>query len=632
MRESLPVTRRFPVLLLALLALLPAGLAAQPASPDFPTVAALNAAVVPQRDLTDLAYRLSGLEAIAPPPTNPAPLAVGTVRTLWASDTSNDRSFQFDAELLVVGDHIYIWAEVGAGLPRPALERLARQFDDEVYMQARALWGSEATPGVDGDPRIHAVFVRSLGFGVGAYYAGKHSYPVEAVPSSNEMEMMFYNLDTIAGALGTDIVRDITAHEFQHMIRANVDGNEDGWMDEGFSTFTEWFLGTPSLGFVLSFQANPNTQLNTWTEDGSRAADYGAAQLWVTYLYERFGVAGIRALSADPANGFYAVENLARANGTDADTLFADWVVANLLRDPALTGNDAFGYRELSGLPAPVVTEATRPLAPTRLMVPQYATQYVRLADLGGASSLVVTVSSPREVGLAPITSPSGTPMWYSNRGDDSNTRLTFAVDLTTATAPALDYRVWYHIENLWDYGYVMASTDGGTTWDILVTPAMTTENPHLNAYGPGYTGQAGGWLDERIDLSAYAGQAVLLRFEMIYDDAINQPGMFVDSVRVSDPTAGTLLDTDFAGFAAPGFSAEGWVLTDNRLPQQVWVQLVAQGPDGATVERWRHPGGDATYTPSLPAGTTTVTVALSPFAPTTTVPAPLTLKISAAG
>jgi len=447
------------------------------------------------------------------------------------------------------------------------------------------------------------------------------------------MEMMFYNLDTMVGALGTNAMRDITAHEFQHMIRANVDANEDGWMDEGFSTFTEWYLGEPSLGFVQSFQANPNTQLNTWSEDGSRIADYGAAQLWVTYLYERFSEAGIRSLSTDPANGFFAVENLAAQYDTDADTLFADWVIANLLLDPARSGNAAYGYTELSGLASPAVSVINGlPVAQMSVNTRQYATQYLRVADVGGASALTIEVGSPFEVGLAPITSPSGTPMWYSNRGDASNPRLTFAVDLTNATAPTLDYSLWYHIENLWDYGYTMASTDGGTTWDILQTPNMTTENPHLNAYGPGYTGRVNGWLDEQIDLSPYAGQAVLLRFEMIYDDAINQPGMFVDRVRVTDPGAGTLLDTDFANFDAPGFTAEGWVLTDNRLPQQTWVQLIAESPNHATVTRWLHPGGDATYTPSLPAGTTAVTVALSPFAPTTTVPAPLKLAISAAG
>jgi bacillopeptidase F (M6 metalloprotease family) len=268
---------------------------------------------------------------------------------------------------------------------------------------------------------------------------------------------------------------------------------------------------------------------------------------------------------------------------------------------------------------------------PVVVDVRQYAAHYVQVADVAGANALNITVTSPAEVGLAPITSPSDTPMWYSNRGDDSNTKLTFAVDLTTATAPTLDYTLWHHIELGWDYGYAMASTDGGLTWDILQTPNMTTDNPHLTAYGPGYSGRAEGWLNEQIDLSAYAGQVVLLRFEMIYDDAVNQPGMFVDSVRVSDPSAGVLLDTNFADFNAPGFNAQGWMLTDNRLPQQVWVQMVTEGTNGATVTRWLHPGGDAIYSATLPTGTSSVTVALSPFAPTTTVSAPLTLAISAA-
>ena len=46
-------------------------------------------------------------------------------------------------------------------------------------------------------------------------------------PGSNEHEMFFYNLDTIGTDLADPILEAITAHEFQHMIRANVDATTE---------------------------------------------------------------------------------------------------------------------------------------------------------------------------------------------------------------------------------------------------------------------------------------------------------------------------------------------------------------------------------------------------------------------
>ncbi|MCQ3976886.1 MAG: hypothetical protein DPW09_25950, partial [Anaerolineae bacterium] len=109
----------------------------------------------------------------------------------------------------------------------------------------------------------------------------------------------------------------------------------------------------------------------------------------------------------------------------------------------------------------------------------------------------------------------SGQYQWYSLRGDDSNTRLTRAFDLRPVTSATLNYSTWYDIETDWDYGYVEISTDGGETWTILTTPHSATTNPSGNAYGPGYTGVSGdgpAWIEESLDISAYAGQEVLFR------------------------------------------------------------------------------------------------------------------------
>jgi immune inhibitor A len=160
---------------------------------------------------------------------------------------------------------------------------------------------------------------------------------------------------------------------------------------------------------------------------------------------------------------------------------------------------------------------------------------------------------------------------------------LTHRFDLTGLDKASLVYDVWYWIEELWDYGYVEVSTDEGQTWTILQTPNTTSEDPHGNAYGPGYTGlsanrpeaNAEGWLHEKIDLSPYAGGPILVRFETIGDDAVNQPGLAFDNVCVP-----ALDFCDDVESGAGEWVAQGFVRHDNTLPQRFGVQVIL--PDEA--------------------------------------------------
>jgi len=70
---------------------------------------------------------------------------------------------------------------------------------------------------------------------------------------------------------------------------------------------------------------------------------------------------------------------------------------------------------------------------------------------------------------------------------------------------------------------------------------------------------------------SFYAGQSILVRFQMITDDAINQPGIAIDDVRI--PEIGYVSDFELDD---GGWEAEGWIRMDNVLPQQAWVTLSA--------------------------------------------------------
>lgn len=102
------------------------------------------------------------------------------------------------------------------------------------------------------------------------------------------------------------------------MIRQNLQFNEETWMNEGLSTFTEYYLnGTPDF-FAYDFLYAPQTQLNYWNEDNFlRGANYGAAQMFLIYFYDRYGLDAMQQLSADNApRGLQSVDDAACAGRT----------------------------------------------------------------------------------------------------------------------------------------------------------------------------------------------------------------------------------------------------------------------------------------------------------------------------
>lgn len=363
-------------------------------------------------------------------------------------------------------------------------------------------------------------------------------------------------------------------------------------MGEGMSELAAFLNGFgPSEAAPLFFM-NPDLQINTWPEGGSAGPHYGASFLFAAYFADRFGPDAVRELVADPANGLDAVDNILRRLDpeTNADKFFGEWVVANLLQDPNVAPG-IYAYSGSADLFSPGIAQeyATYPVSSTALTVHQFGTDYI---NLHGPANLQIRFEGMPQASILPANtantdSDPDTPdtfVWWSNRGDDSDMTLTHAVDLTAVAEAQLDFDLWYFLEDGWDYGYVEVSTDSGQTWTILRGSYTTDDNPQGNSYGPGYTGQsseqrdanAEGWLHETIDLSAYVGRQILLRFETITDDAVNLPGMGVDNICVAE--------VDFCdnGESGPGeWEAQGFVRHNNTLSQRFLVQVILPGNDG---------------------------------------------------
>jgi immune inhibitor A len=535
---------------------------------------------LPPRELETLARSLQGLAE--PPATAPVPpdYELGETEVFWLHNVHLNAFFTATATLSYETPHAYWWIEEGYDVPAQDLQRSAEQFEEGTYPTNRRLFGSEWSPGIDGDPHIY-IFLGDVP-GVGGYFSSPDEYPVEIRPHSNEHEMFYISLDNAMP--GDDYFDGILAHEFQHMIHWAMDRDEETWVNEGLSELAAQVNGYDVGGSDRLFSLAPDTQLTTWPEIEDSAPHYGASYLFLAYFFERYGEDAVRRLVAEPANdraGFDAVLAEVDPDGRSFDDLFADWVVANYLEEANLDSG-RYGYADLA-LQPPVLTAhyADYP-AGGREAVHQYAADYILLE---GAGDVTIEFTGSLLVPLVGNEVHSGEFQWWSNRGDEGDATLTRAFDLTGLEGATLQAWMWYDLETDYDYAYVEVSADDGGTWHLLANSDTTTTNPSGNSYGPGFTGTSGGgeelrWVQETFDLSPYAGQPVLVRFQVITDDTINRPGLCLDDISIPE-----LATSDDVEEGEGGWQAAGWLRATDQIPQDFLVQLIVPGRE-VRVER----------------------------------------------
>jgi immune inhibitor A len=579
----------------------------------------LEETLIPVRDLHELAIRLRGVPPDTPRtvnPEGPPDYPVGTCRTFHASNVDTNEHFDLTACLRYKNDVVYMWVEEGVKVDEADLKAAADLFATKTYPNNRNFFGSEWSPGVDNDPRLHILHARNLGDTVAGYYSSADEFVPAVREDSNAMEMFYIQIDNVT--VNDDFYNGVLAHEFQHMIHWYNDRNEDTWLNEGSSELASYLNGYDTGGSEYVFSRKPDTQLNSWPEGpGTAGANYGASYLFMSYFLDRFGAEATRALIAHDENGFASVDAVLADLGTGMThvDLFADWVVANLLDDPNLA-DGRYGYREIDPPPFKIETRLSNYPTTRQATVHQYAADYI---ELTGDRPLRFSFAGSTQVGLMDTQAHSGKYLWWSNRGDDSDMTLTREFDLTGAQKATLEYWCWYDIEEDWDYAYVEVSTDGGKTWEILTTPSGTPENPNGNSFGWGYTGRSGGgskaeWIQETVDLTPYAGKRVLVRFEYITDDAVNRPGFALDDVSVPEIGYFSDFEADGGGWEAAGFARHA-----NVLPQRWLVQLVLFGPQ-TTVQRLElNPDQTGEWEIPLGGGVDRAVVVISAYAPVTT-------------
>ena len=547
------------------------------------TLAELNRPQTPERDDLDLAFAYRDLAAApelnVPPPGEPP--AAGSRQSFQIANIDTNTVATIDAVLLAVGEHAYFWFDTGPGSFQPDPDEVAAAAAafDTIYETVNFYFGPENNPGIDGDPRVHVVNVSPLvlcdvtlqtanNCGLAGYFSTSNMLPASLNPNSNEREMFIMNVSWF----GTDFYLNVLGHEFRHMVEDNYDRGEVEWESEGSATLAEELLGYPDNARQRGnlFLQNPDRQLNRWSET-DRLAHYGQGYVLNRYIFDRLGADLYRRFAASPEAGLAAIDSVAAANGLtfSGESLWLDWLAALAIHNhPAAP--DVYRFEEAALDTAAMTAVSTLP-ATYETTVFQYAADYYELPE----GTVQIDFTGSTLVPLLDTLPPSGQTLWYAQRANYSNPRLTRSVDLRGLPAATLHYAVYADIEKGYDFAYVSVSADNGRTWQGLAAENMQGMAPDDDPADVAlterfYTGRNRTWVQETADLSPYAGQVIQLRFEYVTDLALNYGGVALDNIAIPEIgfyDDGETLDANWI--------AEGFTRATAYLPQAWHLQLI---------------------------------------------------------
>ena len=519
--------------------------------------------VPPDRDLFKLARQLvPDVPAAVSRVVNPEPVSysAGRVDTFNLVDLDKLEVYRRQFELRLVSPHAYWYVQDGLNVRQLDVERAAEIFEEDIYPRVTAVFGEEWSPGVDNDPHLNII---NAGLrGAAGYFNSGDEYPESVSPYSNQREIIYLNIGVMS--MGSTTYLDVLAHELQHVVHWASDPSEETWVNEGLSELASSLAGYRPTGGRRYLRSGPTSLVHWPLASFASGTNYETASLFMHYLWEHYSDGDdLRALVREPEDGIAGIDAYLKASGykeTFRD-VFRDWAVANFLDEAQ--GRYSYGDFRMQTNVLAFMNGFSKFISE----IPQYSVEYVEVVSVEGP--ILLRFEAPTETPLLPTdVGPLG--CWWSNSGDSISSTLTRSIDLSRSDGATLTYQVWYNLEENWDYAYVELSVDGGRTWQIQETANTSSENPIGNSYGPGYTGDSQGWISESVDLSSFAGvNPLMLRFQYITDDAINGAGICFRDISVLE--AG--LDA-----ASDGWETEGFILIDNRVRQDYFVQVIQMG------------------------------------------------------
>ena len=499
-----------------------------------------------------------------------------------------NRNLKFkEFTLRSIGDNVEIWVAndlaYGPNNPKPAdvvtqeqVDKLRDEFDSNIYPVATdffgtpdsldgsnsplAAWGNVPEGYYEGSDKVIMLVdnVQDEGWNNPSYPFFVAGFFWQTIENYTDRNIITIDTNSWETRLENTFF-GTTIHELQHLIQADNDGSEETWLNEGMSTFSEYLggygHGEGSINFYLD---HPENSLVNWDEHGTAAtgpetiADYGQVYLFTLYMYDKFGQEFIRELATDgDSQGMASVNKTLQDYGTNKTftEVYQNFMTALTLDNSDVSSDyniDSIDLRELpvgDGVRGKTV-DFEKAKTFEKEGVPAWGGDFkefnfgkdVRGLEFDGVDFL------PLQWSTAANPLDASEQVLHANNGDEADQALIFGAAVPEDN-PTLTFDHYYDIEEQWDYGVVQVSTDNGETWTSLENENTRSDvveegYPKIKANVPGFTGHQLEWSTETFDLSAYAGQDVLVSFRNLTDWGYNDTGWFIKNVQLGDFSA----------------------------------------------------------------------------------------------
>lgn len=137
---------------------------------------------------------------------------------------------------------------------------------------------------------------------------------------------------------------------------------------------------------------------------------------------------------------------------------------------------------------------------------------------------------------FSPNTSTTDSPNSNYSNNENSTLEISNEIDLTNYSYAEVIFNAKWEIQNNFDYVQIEVSTDNGDYW--VPQCGLYTQsggNNHQNAYNePLYSGNQNSWVEEKISLSDYLGETILLRFKIITNSFGRRDGFYFDDFQIN--------------------------------------------------------------------------------------------------
>ncbi len=228
------------------------------------------------------------------------------------------------------------------------IERLASEFDTNIYPTETSFWGQEPKPGVDGDNRM-TILLEQLKQGHGGYFSTSKGDSKDSGSETREREMIVVSIDSV----GSSYEKIFLTHEFQHLVSFNQkellrDVTEDVWLNELRSEYSVTLTGYNNVfnnsnieRRAKTFFDNPSDSLTEWP---NVSLDYSLVALFAEYVSDRYGPGLLRETLQTSLAGIFSINSVlaGRGNSERFIDIFGEWLAANYINDSLV--NSKFAY------------------------------------------------------------------------------------------------------------------------------------------------------------------------------------------------------------------------------------------------------------------------------------------------